>query len=348
MADSYQPTYWVDKSTPAINATNLRKIEKGIADAHGIADGTIGSTGTVDRIIIIDGAGHYLQIPSLTTTQRNALPAKNGMILYNSTLKCLQTRRDGAWVDLHAGTIRENLNLGGNKITSLGAPIDDADAATKQYVDLRPTSSAIVANAYLSGASWYRTDPAKPAWMVQVDEITDLCRFFRAPAGSGAISWISILEISSVAGIRPRICEASNEIRYESLAAVTIGTSHSYGPVTGVHKVKRIPASGFYFFAENAPMSVRVTAEIAYTYPSFPTESPVIQFWIRVDGEIQWSQNVVNNETVEIAADVLVSPNSLVEMGMSRIAGSAYHTSNTTVREFRIRASDRYIDAYGW
>ena len=88
MTDSYAPTYWVDGSTPAINAANLRKLEKGVADAHGIVDATIGSTGKVDRIIINDGAGHYLQVPALTTTERDALTPATGMLIYNSTLGC--------------------------------------------------------------------------------------------------------------------------------------------------------------------------------------------------------------------------------------------------------------------
>lgn len=33
---AYEPTVWVDDSTPAISAENLNKIEKGIADAHAI------------------------------------------------------------------------------------------------------------------------------------------------------------------------------------------------------------------------------------------------------------------------------------------------------------------------
>jgi len=134
MADSYQPTYWTNDTTPAVNATNLRKIEKGLADAHGIVNSTLGSTGKVDRVAVNDGAGHYLQIPSLTTTERDGLTAANGMIVYNSTLKCLQARRDGAWVDIHAGAIRDDLSMSGKKIQNLADPAVDTDAATRAYV----------------------------------------------------------------------------------------------------------------------------------------------------------------------------------------------------------------------
>lgn len=134
MTDSYQPTYWVNDTTPAVNAANLRKIEKGLADAHGIANATLGSTGAVDRVIVNDGAGHYLQIPSLTTSERDALTPANGMVIYNSTLSCFQARRGGAWVDLHAGAIREDLNLNGKRIQNLGPPTAGTDAATRDYV----------------------------------------------------------------------------------------------------------------------------------------------------------------------------------------------------------------------
>ena len=134
MADSYQPTYWTNDTTPAVNATNLRKIEKGLADAHGIVNTTLGSTGAVDRVVVNDGAGHYLKIPSLTTAERDGLAAANGMLVYNSTLKCFQARRDGAWVDLHAGTIRDNLSMSGKKIQNLAEPTADTDAATRAYV----------------------------------------------------------------------------------------------------------------------------------------------------------------------------------------------------------------------
>ena len=348
MADSYQPTYWVDKSTPSLNAANLRKLEKGIADAHGIADGTIGSTGAVDRIVINDGAGHYLQIPSLTTAERDALTAANGAIIYNNTLKCLQARRDGAWVDLHAGAIREDLNLNGKKITSLGAPINDADAATKQYVDLRPASSAIVANAYLSGSSWYRTDPAKPAWKVEVDANTDLCRFFRAPAGAGAISWTEIFQVGAT-GPRPRICVASNEIRYESLATASAGIGIGIGDdYRATLKTYRIPAGAPYYGAGHYQMSVRVTAKIALSYIYAPEDTGVVDFWLQVDGGTQKTARLTNNETQDVSWDVQVDPSSTIQIGATYVSMGSYTSATASVSDFRIRASDQFTDSQGW
>jgi hypothetical protein len=343
MADSYQPTYWVDKSTPSLNAANLRKLEKGIADAHGIADGTIGSTGAVDRIVINDGAGHYLQIPSLTTAERDALTAANGAIIYNNTLKCLQARRDGAWVDLHAGVIRADLNMGGKKITSVGAPTADADAATKQYVDLRPASSAIVANAYLSGSSWYRTDPAKPAWRVEVDANTDLCRYLRAPAGSGAIAWTDVYQVGP-RGPRPHICVASNEIRYTAPPS-TVSGYRDFGTYTLISK--RVPAGAPYYGAGYHQMSVRITARLESYTPDPYHQGSTITFRLYVDNVEKWTGTASTGNPGDLSVDVPINPYSLIEIKSD--PASAYNAAlYFGVYDFCIGASDTVADSTGW
>lgn len=53
--------------------------------------------GQFDIVIITDGAGHYLQLPSLTTVQRDALTAVNGMHIYNSTTSQIEVYDNGAW-----------------------------------------------------------------------------------------------------------------------------------------------------------------------------------------------------------------------------------------------------------
>lgn len=51
-----------------------------------------------ERVIILDGDGGYLQLPSLTTAQRNALTAVNGMKIYNSTTNQVESYENGSWV----------------------------------------------------------------------------------------------------------------------------------------------------------------------------------------------------------------------------------------------------------
>ena len=43
----------------------------------------------------------YLRFPNRTTTERNAVTAANGMVIYNTTDNKLQVYANGAWVDLH-------------------------------------------------------------------------------------------------------------------------------------------------------------------------------------------------------------------------------------------------------
>ena len=46
-------------------------------------------------------AGETVLFPSLTTTERNALTASNGMVVYNETTNKLQVYAGGSWTDLH-------------------------------------------------------------------------------------------------------------------------------------------------------------------------------------------------------------------------------------------------------
>lgn len=46
-------------------------------------------------------SGSFIKFPELTTTERNAFGAANGMTIYNTTTNKLQTYVNGSWVDLH-------------------------------------------------------------------------------------------------------------------------------------------------------------------------------------------------------------------------------------------------------
>ena len=76
---------------------------------------TAANKNTYERDILEDLAGDNgpigpyrdaIILASLTTTQRNALTAMNGMLIYNSTLNVFQRYENGAWVDhTHANTL---------------------------------------------------------------------------------------------------------------------------------------------------------------------------------------------------------------------------------------------------
>ena len=75
----------------------------------GNIDGIVGGntpaavTGTAisGTSIAVTGTGNALKVNTVTTTQRNALTAANGMIVYNSTTSKIEAYAGGAWVQLH-------------------------------------------------------------------------------------------------------------------------------------------------------------------------------------------------------------------------------------------------------
>ena len=52
----------------------------------------------VGTVIVSQGA---FRLANLTTTQRNALLAQNGDMIYNTTTHKVQAYANGIWVDLH-------------------------------------------------------------------------------------------------------------------------------------------------------------------------------------------------------------------------------------------------------
>ena len=65
-------------------------------------DGDVNSTGDIEgkTITMTGGSDSFVQFGSLTTTERNALTAANGMVIYNSTDNKFQGYENGAWVNL--------------------------------------------------------------------------------------------------------------------------------------------------------------------------------------------------------------------------------------------------------
>lgn len=63
------------------------------------------SSGTVTLASIITSTspGFFSQVPRITTTQRDALNAQNGMLIYNTTTSTFQKYEDGQWQALGAG-----------------------------------------------------------------------------------------------------------------------------------------------------------------------------------------------------------------------------------------------------
>ena len=63
---------------------------------NAVIDGTV----TTKSVTTNGGADSFIQFGSVTTTQRDALTAANGMVIYNSSTNKFQGYENGAWVNL--------------------------------------------------------------------------------------------------------------------------------------------------------------------------------------------------------------------------------------------------------
>ena len=91
-------------------------ITKAIMDAHvkmnlRYLHGDDGATTLANALILPDGAGFYIHIPSLTTAQRDALTPTAGMLIYNSTTTQFNKYENTAWrADLGFNSDHSNLS----------------------------------------------------------------------------------------------------------------------------------------------------------------------------------------------------------------------------------------------
>mgnify|MGYP003309350885 CR=1 FL=1 len=91
----------IDQITTGIikdDAVTADKIVAGAVDAD-IAANSIDAAQIVDNITL---PGSYAKMPSITTTQRDALTGAVGMIIYNSTIGNLQQYGSAGWVSIAA------------------------------------------------------------------------------------------------------------------------------------------------------------------------------------------------------------------------------------------------------
>ena len=88
-------------TSPDINTPD---IDGGTIDGAVIGGATPAAvTGTAisGTSVTVTGTTGAVTLPTLTTTQRNALSAANGMVVYNSTDSKIQAYAGGTWVNLH-------------------------------------------------------------------------------------------------------------------------------------------------------------------------------------------------------------------------------------------------------
>ncbi len=89
----YNPATWFTVGQIVTKANLDALVRDNLRYLHG----DDGATTLANALILPDGAGYYLHIPSLTTTQRDALTPTAGMLVYNSTTTQFNKYENGAW-----------------------------------------------------------------------------------------------------------------------------------------------------------------------------------------------------------------------------------------------------------
>lgn len=72
-------------------------------------------------------------------------------------------------LDTNGGTMNGNIEMSGNKITGLGGPVNDNDAANKKFVENFTTTTTV--KAVLAASGWSETAPYTQT--ITIDGLTD-------------------------------------------------------------------------------------------------------------------------------------------------------------------------------
>ena len=186
----------------------------------------------------------------------------------------------------------------------------------------------VVANAYLFGSSWYRTDPTKPAWMIEVNAISDKMLVKRAPSGEGEIDWAIISHVSPT-GLGLRGCVASDEIR-KTESAVTL-------TYKGIVYQTQIPVIPYYGIAPKKLMSVRL--KFTLVAHSAGGGEASVGVYVLVD-DITVSPYITHSSStppLQYSIDLPVDPGSDVKIDFTGTGGSF---GSATISDLRICCTD--------
>lgn len=98
----------------------LRNANEDVVD---VALGVQHALSGVHNFVTVTNSTGYVQLPTLDTTERDALTPINGMMIYNSSVNQIQSREAGAWA---------NIALGSSTFSDTDFRIQDDGDATKQ------------------------------------------------------------------------------------------------------------------------------------------------------------------------------------------------------------------------
>ncbi len=149
--------------------------------------------------------------------------------------------------------------------------------------------------------------------------------------------------------IKSRVCQASDNIRYTS--PTVSGTLCGKGTEKLILSYT-IPGGGYYYNVDPYAMSVRISGDIAQTVSGGLESYTVrLKYWLRVDGVEKWNWEVNQVGNTSFSIDVPVNPYSKIEFGSTKvnIQENYSHVCGVgTLTNFKIGATDTFIDSQGW
>jgi hypothetical protein len=149
--------------------------------------------------------------------------------------------------------------------------------------------------------------------------------------------------------IKSRVCQASANIRYTS---PTVSGSLCGNGTEKLILSYTIPGGGYYYNVDPYKMSVRISGDIAQTVSGGPEWYTVrLKYWLRVDGVEKWNWEVNRVGNTSFSIDVPVNPYSKIEFGSTKVniqEDRSYVCGVGTLTNFKIGATDTFIDSQGW
>ena len=149
--------------TDASGKLRAGRIADNAVDTDQLADDAVGSAEIGENITF---TGDYVDIPSCTTTERDALSAQVGMLIYNSTIGMLQQNNSSGWSSIASPPVYTSVNVsnleesdttqtlviaGSNFDSGASAKLIDNNGTTKNPTTSTRNSSTQITIAYTGG-----------------------------------------------------------------------------------------------------------------------------------------------------------------------------------------------------
>lgn len=261
------------------------------------------------KFVTVDSGTGYITFPTLTTVQRNALPATNGMTIYNTTTNTLQSYQNGSWQNVivnsitveeqdfgpsisNASTIRfpngTVTDLGGG-IASIAGFLQDAEGVAVGDV------------IYFDGSNWSRVAPGSSGQVFQTNGVGFAPTWVNPTSGGNVSAALSLTD--------NRIVRGDGGAAGVQTSGVTIDDSNNVTGIVALTTTGTVTHNG-----------------VTYTFPAADGSSG--QF-LRTNGAgvLTWatSSGAGNVSTTTIADNVLVRGDG----GAQDIQGSGITISDT-------------------